>query len=89
MKGPRSFRADERGYFVSWEVSERVAALIPGMAQAGSELGSHILGITTSQGLGILFMLGGLAIWALRRNTKLDTSVAKVAEEGDLLEELA
>jgi phosphatidylglycerol:prolipoprotein diacylglycerol transferase len=85
-----AFRADERGYFVSWTVSERVAALIPGMSQAGEQLGTQVMGITTSQGLAVVFMSLGAAIWWLRRNTPVDTTVPVPApEEGDLLEELA
>lgn len=86
-----ALRADERGYFISWEVSERVAALIPGMSQAGENLGTQILGITTSQGIGALFMISGIAIWLLRRNTVLDAApqAKPQQEDSDLLEELA
>jgi len=69
-----AFRADERGYIVSWTVSEKMAALIPGMSQAGEKLGSQIMGITTSQGIGLAFMVFGFIIWMVRRNTVLDTT---------------
>jgi phosphatidylglycerol---prolipoprotein diacylglyceryl transferase len=83
-----SLRADERGYFLSWEVSDSVAAWFPGMSQAGDQLGAHIVGITTSQGIGLLMMIAGVTFLALRRGADL-TAAPPVASEGDLLEELA
>lgn len=83
-----AMRADERGYFVSWEVSEQVAAWFPGMSQAGEELGAHIVGITTSQGIGLLMMAAGAVFLVVRRGAKVDAP-APAAPEDDLLEELA
>lgn len=86
-----TFRADERGYVWSWEVSEAFAkSLPPGLAQAGDQLGQHVIGITTSQGIGLLMMAFGAAIWILRRNTaRSDQPLPAVSVDGgDLLEEL-
>ncbi|MCB9698755.1 MAG: prolipoprotein diacylglyceryl transferase [Alphaproteobacteria bacterium] len=86
-----SFRADERGYVWTWEVSEAFAkSLPPGLAQAGDQLGTHVVGITTSQGIGLAMMVLGVVIYAVRRNTVRDTAALPEvsAEDGDLLEEL-
>lgn len=71
-----AFRADHRGYALSWSVSPEVAAWFPsGMTQAGSQLGDGMLmGVTTSQAIGFASMAGGALIFLLRRN-------AGVAEE--------
>jgi len=70
-----SFRADERGYAFAVEVSQATADLFPaGMTQAGESLGSHLIGLTTSQAIGLGSMALGIAIYILRRN-------AGVAEE--------
>jgi phosphatidylglycerol---prolipoprotein diacylglyceryl transferase len=65
-----SFRADTRGYVVSWAVSPEVAAwLPPGLSQAAA--GAHegtIAGITTSQGIGIAMIAAGAVLYAVRRN---------------------
>ncbi|MEQ1505185.1 MAG: prolipoprotein diacylglyceryl transferase family protein [Myxococcota bacterium] len=85
-----SFRADERGYVVSWPVSEQVAAwLPPGMSSAGDQLGTAITGITTSQGIGLAMIVSGIAIWALRRNAGISEVKPFEAGDGELLEELA
>ncbi|MEZ4235172.1 MAG: prolipoprotein diacylglyceryl transferase [Myxococcota bacterium] len=83
-----ALRADQRGYVLSWEVSEKVAAWFPGMSQAGEQLGAHIVGITTSQGIGLLMMVAGAVILVARRHAGVDTTAAP-EPEGDLLEELA
>ncbi|NCG22044.1 MAG: hypothetical protein GWP91_23765 [Rhodobacterales bacterium] len=63
-----AFRADHRGYAFSWEVSEAVATALPGMSQAGTELGTSVIGFTTSQFIGFgMVLLGGL-IYIVRRN---------------------
>lgn len=83
-----TFRADHRGYVVSWEVSAETAARWSGMAQAGGDLQSHVMGLTVSQGIAVLFVALGVSIWLLRRNTPLDSTPAIVQREGDLLDEL-
>lgn len=84
-----SFRADERGYVVSWPVSEKLARAIPGMAEAGADVSGHVMGITTSQGIALGLITLGVVVWFLRRNAGLDRTAAIDAGEGDLLEELA
>jgi phosphatidylglycerol:prolipoprotein diacylglycerol transferase len=69
-----TFRADHRGYFVTFPVSDRVAELLPGMTRAGSELEGAVAGLTTSQAIGLGMMLFGVMLYLLRRN-------AGVAEE--------
>lgn len=83
-----TFRADHRGYFVSWEVSAETASRFPGMAQAGAELQSNVVGLTVSQALAIAFVGLGVAVWLLRRNTPLDTTPAITAEEVNPLDEV-
>lgn len=77
-----AFRADHRGYAFSWPVTESIANMLPaGMTQAGAELGDGLMmGVTTSQAIGLGSLLFGLAIFALRFN-------AGVAEETPLDEE--
>lgn len=82
-----SYRADERGYVVSWEVASLPAWLPPGLTRAGDSLpdafhpGALVVGLTTSQFLGLAISLIGLSILLLRRN-------AGVAPEQELAEEL-
>jgi len=66
-----SFRADHRGYIATWSVpADSWLHGLPGLALAGNSSGglaeSITLGITTSQGIGLLMVLGGLAIALLR-----------------------
>ncbi len=77
-----AFRADHRGYVFSWPVSEELASWLPrGMTQAGAELGDGlVMGLTTSQAIGLASMALGVAIWFSRRN-------AGVAEERPVLED--
>lgn len=85
-----TFRADHRGYVVSWPVSEAVAAwLPPGLAQAGAELGDATLtGVTTSQGIGLAMIVAGAAMWMARRGTERVVEQPVETGDGDLLEEL-
>lgn len=63
-----AFRADHRGYVVTWEVSERVASWFPGLVQAGGSLDANVMGVTTSQAIGLGMILAGAVMYALRRN---------------------
>jgi phosphatidylglycerol:prolipoprotein diacylglycerol transferase len=84
-----AFRADHRGYVVSWAATEETARLLPGMAQAGDQLGGAVIGITTSQAIGLSLMAVGAVLYAVRRGAGRDTPpAAPPAAEGDLLEEL-
>ena len=69
-----AFRADHRGTVFQWEVSEAMAARFPGMTQAGGDLSSATMGLTTSQTIGLGMVVLGAMIYASRRN-------AGVAEE--------
>lgn len=69
-----SYRADERGYAVSWAVSSVPAWLPPGFISAGEGLptgdplhpSAILVGLTTSQFLGFGFMAIGLGILGYR-----------------------
>lgn len=70
-----SYRADERGYVVSWEVAQIPAWLPPGFTRAGEALPDalgaihntpNLVGITTSQFIGLGLMLVGLVVLAVR-----------------------
>lgn len=79
-----AFRADHRGTVLSIPVPEELAALLPGMAQAGAELGSApVLGLTTSQALGLGGMVLGAAIYATRFRSGVDEEVSVEASEDD------
>lgn len=63
-----AFRADHRGYAVTFEVSESLARTFPGLVQAGGTLDAHVMGITTSQAIGLAMMLAGVALYVARRH---------------------
>lgn len=63
-----TFRADTRGYVVTWEASDRMIAMFPGMARAGGDIAANVMGLTTSQALGLLAIPVGVALYAARRN---------------------
>jgi len=69
------FRADTRGIAFELPMGEQIAAILPGMAQAAAD-GSATVGLTTSQTIGLGMMLGGVAIWVLRRNAGVAPEVA-------------
>jgi phosphatidylglycerol:prolipoprotein diacylglycerol transferase len=84
-----AFRADERGYIVSWPISPELAAkLPPGFSQAGEQVGGTVAGITTSQGIGLLMILAGVVIYAVRRRAGVSAEQPVRAGRGDLLDEL-
>jgi phosphatidylglycerol:prolipoprotein diacylglycerol transferase len=68
-----SYRADERGYVVSWEVESVPSWLPPGFSHAGPPVDTfhtvvHVVGITTSQFIGVFLVLAGVVILVVRRN---------------------
>jgi phosphatidylglycerol:prolipoprotein diacylglycerol transferase len=79
-----SYRADERGYALSWVVDHVPSWLPPGFTAAGDELpdGTHaiLVGLTTSQFLGLLIMLAGAIILVVRRGRGVTPEVP-LAEE--------
>jgi phosphatidylglycerol:prolipoprotein diacylglycerol transferase len=79
-----SFRADERGYAFAIEVSDAVANWFPaGMTQAGEQLGSSLLGLTTSQAIGLGSMAFGIAIYAIRSGSGIDAEIPVSTEPED------
>ena len=61
------FRADHRGYAISWTADPENLPI--GLAQAGAQLdGPTVVGVTTSQGIAVLLVLFGAAIFAARRS---------------------
>lgn len=81
-----AFRADHRGYVFTWPVSERVVAWFPGMTQAGVDVEGAMMGLTTSQFIGLLTMVAGVGIYLARRHSGrgVETPLAD-----DMLEQLA
>ena len=64
-----SFRADNRGYVLSMEVSDAVAQMLPsGLSKAGSGMEQAMIGITTSQFIGLCLFLAGILILIVQRN---------------------
>jgi hypothetical protein len=80
---------DHRGYVVSWEVSEELARKLGGMAAAGGgEPTATVIGLTTSQGIGLALLALGFVLYAIRRNAGRDAVGPPASADGDLLEEL-
>ena len=69
------FRADHRGVALELPGGEAIASILPGMAQASGDLQEPMVGLTTSQALGLTMMAGGALIWAMRRNAGVDPEV--------------
>ena len=81
-----AFRADHRGYLVTWEASEWMMQTFPGMAQAGADLDTGVMGLTTSQAIGLLGMVPlGVVLWILRRNAGVTPEIPIEEEELDAL----
>ncbi len=72
------FRSDHRGYVFTWPISESMVSWFPGMSQAGSSLEGPVMGLTTSQTIGVLFIAVGAVIYYLRH----DKGVAEEQELG-------
>lgn len=72
-----TFRADHRGYVVTFEVSESLAQFLPGMAAAGDQLsaGANVIGLTTSQSIGLGLMACGVGIIATRWNAGVEEEI--------------
>ncbi len=83
-----AFRADERGYVISRQVSEATAAWIPpGMQQVDEGLQVVIAGVTTSQAIGLGAMALGLLIYWRQRDAGVAPEVPISEEEMEELNE--
>lgn len=61
------YRADHRGYALSWTVQGD--SWFTGLSQAGAQLeGAQVVGITTSQGFAVALILFGIGITLFRRD---------------------
>jgi len=83
-----SFRADHRGYAITFEVSPSVASWLPGLTEAGSEMGATTAGLTTSQFLGGCMVVLGLVLLVVRRNAGREPEVSAADAEEAMLDEL-
>ncbi len=63
-----SFRADHRGYALTWPVSAEFADSfpLPGMTRAGTALNTAVIGLTTSQAIGLCMVALGTFLLATR-----------------------
>ena len=59
------------------------------MAQAGDSLADPVMGLTTSQFIGISMVFVGIAIYWLRRDAGVDAEVAVTQSDDEILEHLA
>jgi hypothetical protein len=62
-----AYRADERGYVVQFPVASIPAWLPPGFSSAGADVAGAIVGLTTSQFIGLALMIVGAIILVVRR----------------------
>ncbi len=79
-----SMRADHRGYVLTMPVSDTVAAWFPGMTGAGSELDGAVMGLTTSQAIGMAMIATGIGIYVLRRSAGREPDIVVDPEDADL-----
>lgn len=86
------FRADHRGYVLTFPVSPEVARwLPPGLYAAGAEAHTDLAGVTTSQGIAVVMMIFGLGIWFARHRKGRDAAPVQPPSSiggSDLLDEL-
>jgi len=81
-----AFRADHRGYALEWTVSQATADAWPGLSQAGDQLGTPVIGVTTSQAIGFGMVILGALIYAARRNAGVAPEVP-LDPDDDLFDE--
>lgn len=79
------FRADHRGYLFTFPVNETLAAWFPGLTEAGGALEGATMGITSSQAVAMMFMLGGLAIYLVQRHQGVAEETPLDVGQDDLL----
>ena len=80
-----AFRADQRGTVVSWQVSERISSVFPGMSSADGMVraqdGLVTVGLTTSQAIGLSMILVGIGIYVFRRHAGVALEIPLEEEE--------
>jgi phosphatidylglycerol:prolipoprotein diacylglycerol transferase len=83
-----AFRGDHRGYLFTWSADPALAARFPGMSRAGDQLvtdgASAVMGVTTSQALGVALMVVGVGILVARRGTGVAPEVPLVDDDDPL-----
>lgn len=79
-----AFRGDDRGLVVSWKGS--APAGLPGLGDATGQVG--LVGITTSQAIGLVLVLVGLVILVARRHAGVKPEVASSAWGDDLVDDV-
>lgn len=82
------FRADQRGYLVQWPVSESVMQWFPGMTQAGVQVQTGVMGLTTSQSIGLGALLWGVVIYSQRKHTPRSPSMTPPSDPDEELFDL-
>ena len=79
-----AFRADHRGYVISWAVDPAIVEWLPGMSSAGTALEGPTMGITTSQFVGFCFIAAGAAIYLSQRRAGIAEEIP-ISDDDDLL----
>jgi phosphatidylglycerol:prolipoprotein diacylglycerol transferase len=80
-----SYRADDRGYAITWEVASIPAWLPPGFRAAGDWIadpthpGPQLVGVTTSQFIGLAMIIVGIAIAAARWRTPVGSEPVELS----------
>ena len=70
------FRADHRGYAIRWPAPDWLAQVLPGMTRAGGALDeATMMGLTTSQAIGLGMALCGVSILIGRRGTGIAAEI--------------
>lgn len=82
-----SFRADERGYIVSWAVDNAPVAL-PGLGSAGELAAVPVVGVTTSQGIAVLMMAAGVWLYKVRSKHPLEQASETASRFSDIPDDL-
>ncbi len=76
-----SFRADHRGYAFTFPLSPALAERFPGLAQAGDSLGEPMMGVTTSQAIGLVMIVLGAVILVVKRRDGVSPETPVKEEE--------
>lgn len=79
-----SFRGDTRGLLVAWKGA--APASLPGLGDATARA-QDAFGVTTSQGIGVLLILVGAIVIALRRHAGVKPEIAAPVWKDDLVDD--